>query len=525
MKQYDYIIIGAGSAGCVLANRLSASGDHHVLLLEAGGPDKKQEIGIPAAFSKLYKSEVDWNYETEPQEHAGGRKWYWPRGKMLGGTSSMNAMIYQRGNPADFKRWQEAGNEEWGWDDVLPYYKKSQNQERGGGEFHGSGGMLNVADLRSPNEMSHTFVEAAVQAGLPRNSDFNDGEQVGVGLYQVTQSKGQRHSTAFGFLKPVLKRKNLTAQTGAHVTRILFDGKQCLGVAYHYKGKSAEATLADGGEVILSGGAINSPQLLLLSGIGDAAHLAEMGIETVMDLPGVGQNLQDHPAVTVTWHCKKKVSLAHAESLPNLLNYMIRGRGPLTSNVGEAGGFVKLNEDAHAPDMQFHFAPAFFMRHGFDNLETDGFTIGPTLVDCKSRGYIKLKSADPFAPPAIQPNYFENEDDLNTLVEGVKLARKIANQSAFDAYRGDEVWPGADVQSDEALQTYVREKAETLYHPVGTCKMGVDPMAVVSPELKVHGVNGLRVVDASVMPTIVNANTNAPTIMIAEKAADMILRG
>lgn len=520
---YDYIIVGAGSAGCVLANRLSANDKYQVLLLEAGAPDKKQEIQIPAAFSKLYQSEVDWNYETEPQSQANGRRWYWPRGKTLGGTSSMNAMIYQRGNPADYKRWQEAGNEEWGWDDVLPYFKKSQNQERGGDRFHGSGGLLNVADLRTVNQLSRAFVEAGAQAGLPRNNDFNDGQQEGVGMYQVTQSKGQRHSTAFGFLKPIIKRKNLTTQTEAHVTRVLFNGTQCTGVAYLYNGKTIEAMLNNGGEVILSGGAVNSPQILMLSGIGDATHLQEMGIETVMDLPGVGQNLQDHPAVTVTWHCKKKVSLVHAESLPNLLNYLIRGRGPLTSNVGEAGGFVKLNKDAHAPDMQYHFAPAFFIRHGFDNPETDGFTIGPTLVDVKSRGHIKLKSADPLAYPAIQPNYFENEDDLNTLVEGVKLARKIANQPAFDPYRGDEVSPGATVQTDADLQAYVREKAQTLYHPVGTCKMGVDPLAVVNPELKVHGVSGLRVVDASVMPTIVNANTNAPTIMIAEKAADMIL--
>lgn len=521
--KYDYIIIGAGSAGCVLANRLSASGKHQVLLLEAGGPDKKQEIGIPVAFGKLFKSEVDWNYETEPQEHANGRQWFWPRGKTLGGTSSINAMIYQRGNPGDFKRWQEAGNEDWGWEDVLPYYKKSQNQERGGSAYHGTGGPLNVADLRSPNKLSSVFVEAAIEAGLPRNDDFNDGEQEGVGLYQVTQSKGQRHSTAFGFLKPALKRSNLTATTEALVTKVLFDGQQASGVAYVHDGHTAKAHLNDGGEVILSGGAINSPQILMLSGIGDATHLAEMGIDTVMDLPGVGQNLQDHPAITVTWNCTQEITLAHAESLPNLLNYLIRGRGPLTSNVGESGGFVKLNEDAHAPDLQFHFAPAFFMRHGFDNPESDGFTIGPTLVDVKSRGYIKLRSAEPTDYPIIQPNYFEDEADLNTLVAGVKLARKIASQPAFAPYRGSEVWPGENVQTDAELAEYVRDKAQTLYHPVGTCKMGIDSMAVVSPELKVHGVSGLRVVDASIMPTIVNANTNAPTIMIAEKAADMIL--
>ncbi|MGB1252039.1 MAG: GMC family oxidoreductase [Candidatus Promineifilaceae bacterium] len=522
---YDYIIVGAGSAGCILANRLSASGTHQVLLLEAGGSDKKQEVRIPAAFSKLFQSEVDWNYETEAQTHAAGRKMFWPRGKMIGGCSSMNAMIYQRGNPADYRRWQEAGNEEWGWDDVLPYFIKSQNQERGGSEFHGTGGGLNVADVRSPNPLSLAFVEATKQAKLPTNDDFNDGQQEGFGMYQVTQSKGARHSAAFGFLKPAMKRTNLTTKTGAQVTRALFDGKTCTGVAYVQDGKSAEIKLNPSGEVIFSGGAINSPQLLMLSGIGDAAHLQEMGITPVVDLPGVGQNLQDHLAIAVAWHCKQKVSLAHAESVPSLLNYLIRGRGPLTSNVGEAGGFIKIEDDAHAPDLQFHFAPVFFLRHGLDSPQTDGFTIAPTLVDFKSRGYIKLKSADPLAYPEIQPNYLQDEGDVKVLVEGVKLARKIGNQPAFQAFRGDEHLPGGTTQSDAEIEQFVREKSETLYHPVGTCKMGVDPLAVVSPELKVHGVSGLRVIDASVMPTIVNANTNAPTMMIAEKGADMILNG
>ncbi|MGB0387954.1 MAG: GMC family oxidoreductase, partial [Ardenticatenaceae bacterium] len=517
---YDYIIIGAGSAGCVLANRLTEEGNSQVLLLEAGGPDKKQEIHIPAAFSKLFKTEVDWAYETEPQTGLGGRQLYWPRGKMLGGSSSMNAMIYQRGHPNDYEDWAKLGNEEWTYEDVLPYFKKSENQERGASKYHGTGGPLNVADLREANILSKTFVEAGVQAGLGRNDDFNGPQQEGVGLYQVTQKKGTRHSTAVGYLKPALKRPNLRAETHAQATKLLFDGRRCTGVAYVQDGKTHKVKAKR--EVILCGGAINSPQLLLLSGIGDAQHLQEVGIPVVMDLPGVGQNLQDHLALLVGYACTQNVSLAGAETIGQLLKYVLFKKGMLTSNVGEAGGFVKLNPDSPTPELQYHFGPSYFANHGFDNPKGHGFSIGPTLVRVKSRGYIKLRSADPLAYPIIQPNYLEHEEDMQILVEGIKLARKIAHSPAFDPYRGDEYQPGAHVQSDDDIRDHIRQKVETLYHPVGTCKMGVDHMAVVSPQLQVHGVEGLRVVDASVMPTIVNANTNAPTIMIAEKAADMI---
>ena len=519
--KFDYIIIGAGSAGCVLANRLSASGKHTVLLLEAGGPDKKQEIHIPAAFSKLFKSEVDWNYETQPQTHMNGRCLYWPRGKMLGGTSSMNAMIYQRGNPSDYDGWARMGNEEWGWEDVIPYFKKAQNQERGGSAMHGSGGPLNVADLRTPNPISTAFVAAAKEAGLSGNDDFNDGSQEGVGFYQVTQKKGQRNSTAVAYLHPALKRKNLSAETQALVHKLLFDGKQCIGVSYEQNGEMHTAHA--GKEVILCGGAINSPQLLMLSGVGSGSHLQGHGIETVMDLPGVGENLHDHPAITMTWVASKKLSLEGAETLPNMLRFLLRKRGPLTSNVGEAGGFVKIDPAAPAPEMQFHFAPAHFIEHGFHVPGSHGFTIGPTLVAVASRGTIRLNSAEPTAYPAIDPNYFAEDVDMRNMIAGMRLARKIANSPALAPYRAAPYTPGDDVQTDDDMAAYVREKAETLYHPVGTCKMGVDPMAVVNPQLQVHGVSGLRVVDASVMPAIINANTNAPTIMIAEKAADMIL--
>ena len=518
---FDYIIIGAGSAGCVLANRLSASGNHRLLLLEAGGPDKKQEVQIPAAFSKLFKSEVDWAYETEPQPNMNGRKLFWPRGKMLGGTSSINAMIYQRGHPSDYDGWAQQGNEEWGWEDVVPYFKKAQNQERAGMAMHGKGGPLNVADHRTVNPISHAFVQAGLEAGFAKNDDFNDGEQEGVGLYQVTQKKGQRHSTAKAYLVPALKRKNLSAETHALAHKLLFEGKQCVGVSYQQNGQMLEARANL--EVILCGGAINSPQLLMLSGIGNGNHLQEHGIETVMDLPGVGENLHDHPVITMTWVASQKISLEGAESIGNLLRFLLRKRGPLTSNVGEAGGFVKLNPDSPAPEMQFHFAPGHFIDHGFHTPDSHGFTIGPTLVKVASRGNITLKSADPTAYPAIQPNYFAEAIDMQNMIAGMRIARKIANSKALDPYRSKAYTPDDSVQTDEDMAAYVRDMAQTLYHPVGTCKMGVDPMAVVNPQLQVHGVQGLRVVDASIMPTIVNANTNAPTIMIAEKAADMIL--
>lgn len=523
---FDYIVVGAGSAGCVLANRLSASGKHSVLLLEAGGPDKAKEIHIPAAFAALFKTEHDWAYETEPQETMNNKKLFWPRGKMLGGSSSINAMIYQRGAPSDYDGWAEQGNEEWGWEDVLPYFKKAQNQERGASRMHGSGGPLNVADLRDSHPISHAFVDSAKQAGYSPNPDFNDGFQEGFGMYQVTQKRGARNSTAVAYLKPVLGRENLTAETHAQVTKLNIENKKCTGVSYTQNGQSKTANANI--EVVLCGGSINSPQLLMLSGIGPAEHLKEMGIETEMDLPGVGENLQDHLATMVTYHSKDKNTLAGAESLGNLAKYILFKTGMLTSNVGESGGFVKLNPDSSAPELQFHFAPAFFLRHGFDNPEENGkplhgISIGPTLVRVKSRGHIKLKSSDPMAYPEIQPNYLSHDDDMHVLVEGVKIARKIAEQPALAQYVGPAYLPTADIQSDEQIKEHVRSNTQSLYHPTGTCKMGVDPMAVVSPELKVHGIEGLRVADASIMPEIVNANTNAPAIMIGEKCADLML--
>jgi choline dehydrogenase len=518
---YDYIIVGAGSAGCVLANRLSANPATAVLLLEAGGPDDKMEVHIPVTFSQLFKSDVDWAYTTAPQDELDGRSLYWPRGKMLGGSSSINAMIYIRGHRAIYDGWAAGGCEGWEYDDVLPYFRRAENQERGETPLHGVGGPLNVADLRDANPLSLAFVAACAEIGLPRNDDFNGADQEGFGLYQVTQKNAQRWSTAAAYLRPALDRPNLTVLTGAQATRILFEGNQAVGVAYMHAGEPQEARAS--GEVILCGGAINSPQLLQLSGVGPADHLRPLGIPVVADLPGVGANLQDHLACFVTYHCTLPVSLANAATAEALAAFQEQGKGPLTSNVGEAGGFIKTDPALPAPDLQFHFAPGWFIEHGFGNPPGHGLSFGPTMLTPKSRGSIRLHTADPFEPPLIQPNYLAEEADLEVLVEGIKLARKMAQAPAFAPFAGEEYTPGPQVQTDDELRAFVRATTETLYHPVGTCKMGVDPLAVVNPQLQVHGTRGLRVVDASVMPEIVNGNTNAPTIMIAEKAADMIL--
>jgi choline dehydrogenase len=518
---YDYVIVGAGSAGCVLANRLTENPKTTVLLLEAGGTDKEQKIHIPAAFSKLFKTEYDWAYYTENQPYLNHRQIYHPRGKVLGGSSSLNAMIYIRGNRHDYDSWQNLGNAGWSAKELLPYFKKAENQERGADEYHGTGGFLNVADLRYTNPLSHTLIEAAVAAGFPRNHDFNGVEQEGFGFYQVTQKNGKRHSTAAAYLKPILHRKNLTVQTNAQVTHLLFSGTKVIGLTYICNGTVQEIKIAK--EIILSGGAINSPQLLMLSGIGDAKHLKSLGIPVIVNLPGVGQNLQDHLCVPVVYQCTKPLSLAGANTTKNFWKYLLFKQGPLTTNVAEVGGFVKTKPDLKCSNLQFHFAPAFYINHGFTKLPGHGFTLGPTLLHPESKGSISLRSTNPFEPPVIQPNYLVNEADLEVLVTGIKLARKIIHMHPFDEFRSEELLPGSGVQTEEEISAYIRNNVETLYHPVGTCKMGNDSLSVVNSKLQVHGVQGLRVVDASIMPNIISGNTNAPTIMIAEKAADLLI--
>ena len=517
---FDYIIVGAGSAGCVLAARLTEDASTRVLLLEAGGLDRAREIAIPAAFSKLFKSSVDWNYSTEPEPHLRNRRLYWPRGKVLGGSSSINAMIYIRGNPLDYEHWERLGCEGWGFAEVLPYFKKSEHQERGASEFHGVGGPLNVADLRSVNPLTRAFLSGAGELGIPANPDFNGAQQEGVGLYQVTQKNGRRHSAADAFLKPALSRPNLSVLTGAQATRVVVEKHRAVGVGYVVAGAAAQARAER--EVILSGGAINSPQLLLLSGIGPADDLQRVGISAIHDLPGVGKNLQDHPMVSVGYLCTQPVSLQSAESLFNFVRYVCAGRGPLTSNVAEAGVFHGAEPGRRAPDLQLLFGPAYYRNHGFDTRKEHCLGFAPTLVAPESRGEVSLRSPDAFAPAAIRANYLSTERDLRVMVEGVRLARAIARTKAFEPFRGEELHPGSAIQSDAEIAEFIRNEAQTLYHPVGTCKMGTDAGAVVDPSLRVLGIERLRVVDASVMPRIPAGNTHAPTIMIAEKAADLL---
>ena len=521
MTTVDYIVVGAGSAGCAVASRLSEDGEHSVLLLEAGGPDSEANIHIPARFSDLFHSAVDWDYETLPQPGLNGRREYVPRGKMYGGTSSMNAMVYQRGHPADYDAWAELGADGWAYADLLPFFRKMQHQERGESRHHGVGGPINVADLQDPNPLSRAFVAAALGLGFPANSDFNDGEQEGFGLYQVTQKNGRRHSAAVGYLHPALQRENFKALPFAHATRLLLDGRRCIGVRYIRDGATHEAFAER--EVILCGGALNSPQLLLLSGIGPAAELASLDIPVIKDLPGVGKGLMDHIQVPIAYHCKEPVSLVAKDDPAQLQRYEQDKMGLLTSNLGEAGGFVKLDPGARSPELQYHFGPDWFIRHGFETPAGHGFTVLAGLVGTKSSGSLRLASADPLASPLIDFGCLEHDDDVAVLLKGVKLGRQLAESSAFDRYRGDEFLPGSQAQSDAELVHFIREFATTIYHPACSCRMGKDALAVVDERLQVHGMENLRVADASIMPFLINANTNAPCIMIGEKAANQIL--
>ncbi len=521
---YDYVIVGAGSAGCVLANRLSENAHKRVLLLEAGPRDWHPFIHMPAGLAKLVGNKgVNWDYHTEPEPQLGNRRLWWPRGRVLGGSSSINAMCYIRGIPSDYDEWAHAtGDARWGWNNALEYFKRAESNTRGADDLHGAGGPLHVQDLRYHSALTDAFIEGAQSCGHPLNRDFNGAQQEGIGLYQVTQKNSARCSTAVGYLRPAQDRSNLSVRTRARTERVLFDGHRAVGVDYRHHGR---LTRAEAKEVILCGGAINSPQLLMLSGIGPADHLRAHGIRVEGDLPGVGANLQDHLDICTLQQCTQPVSYDRLNDVAVLFKYLTRRDGPGTSNIAEAGGFVRTKHaNDERCDLQLHFIPALLDDHGRNRLPGYGFTMHACMLRPRSRGEIRLASADPSAKAAIRPNYLSDVEgyDLKILVEGAKLSRQIFAAKAFDTYRGAEIFPGASTQSDEDIVAFIRRKAETVYHPVGSCRMGNDDGAVVDPELRVRGVSGLRVVDASVMPSLPGGNTNAPTIMIAERAAELI---
>jgi choline dehydrogenase len=522
-ESFTHIIVGAGSAGCVLAARLTDDPTTSVLLLEAGGQDDADEIRVPAAFSALFKTRWDWNYESVEQKHLAARRVYWPRMKALGGCSSMNAMIYIRGNAADFDAWRDAhGCTGWGYEDLLPYFVRAEHNARLGGPYHGTEGPLHVEDRRYTHQLTRAWVDAAVAWGLKPTDDFNAAEQRGAGLYQVTCHHGRRWSTADAYLRPALARPNLTVRTGAHATRVLLDGTRATGVAYLAGGE--ERVAHTDGEVVLSGGAINSPQLLMLSGIGPAAHLREVGVDVAVDLPGVGENLHDHPATPLLWYTRRTSDLVDFSTPGRLAQWKLLGRGPLTSNIGEGGGFFTTRDGLAAPDMQVHVAPTGFYDNGLREPHARMFTAGATLVDVASRGRLRLRSANPLWRPEIDAGYFTDPVDFDAMLAGCRALQEIVACAPLSTFISGPYLPSAgDRATDDELAEHVRGHTQTLYHPVGTAAMGSGETAVVDPDLRVRGVERLRVVDASVMPTVTRGNTNAPTIAIAEKAADLLL--
>jgi choline dehydrogenase len=527
---FDYIVTGAGSAGCVVAARLSESGRHRVLLLEAGGKDRNPWIHIPMGFSRVYANpRVNWMYESEPEAQLNGRSLYQPRGKVLGGTSSINGMVYMRGNAADYDEWRQRGCTGWDWDSVLPYFKKAEHQERGANEFHGVGGPLHVSDQPQRSELADRLVEAAVQAGLPVIEDFNDGRQEGAGYFQSTTGKRRRWSTATAYLRPARNRKNLVVRPNALATRVLIEDGRATGIAFVSKG--AEFTARAKAEVIVCGGVFNSPQLLQLSGIGPGALLHEMGIPVVHELPAVGRHLQDHFYVRLAFRCTRPITMNEfANSLPRqamaLARYVLFRTGPLAANGVTCGAFARSDPRFERPDLQFNFTPWSYasrdargaVAHPFP-----GFSLSAVHLRPDSRGSVALKSPDPLAAPAIRFNFLETQSDLQAMIAGIRLGRKFTQQPALAPYVAEELLPGPAVKTDADFEANIRLNALSNLHPVGTCRMGPEGDTVVDPRLRVHGLGGLRVVDAAVMPSVPAGNTNAPTIMIGEKAADMIL--
>ena len=524
---FDYVVVGGGSAGCVLAARLSEDSTVQVALLEAGGTDTSVLIHCPAGLALMAKSKgLNWAFETVPQTGLGGRRGYQPRGKVLGGSSSINAMIYLRGQQADYDGWAAEGNPGWSFNEVLPYFKRAEHNSRGADGWHGNDGPLQVQDLVQPNRCSALFVDAAQQAGHALNPDFNGATQEGVGPYQVTHRNGERCSAAKAYLTPVLGRNNLTVITGAQATRILFEGQRAVGVEYLKAGTRQQALAR--AEVLLAAGAFQSPQLLMLSGVGPAAHLQSLGIPVLHNLPGVGANLHDHVDVVQVMDTPKVTELFGLSfaGLRNAITGVLAWRkdrtGPLTTNFAEAGGFIRSSAQRPAPDLQLHFVIGKLVNHGRTTVFGHGYSCHVCLLNPESRGSVTLASADPLAAPLIDPAFLSAPGDLERMVEGVKLMRQILKQPALAGLGGRELASSAAAQTDGQIASFIRQYADTIYHPVGTCRMGPGEGNVVDASLRVHGLQGLRVVDASIMPRIVSGNTNAPTIMIAEKASDMI---
>lgn len=527
ISEFDYVIVGAGSAGCVLANRLSANGKHSVLLLEAGPKDTNLWIHVPLGYGKLFKEKtVNWMYQTEPEPGLNGRQVFQPRGKVLGGSSSINGLLYVRGQHEDYDRWRQHGNAGWGYDDVLPYFKKAENQQRGGDKYHGADGPLPVSDWRHADPLSEAFVVAAAETGIPTNPDFNGASQEGAGFFQTTTRRGRRASTAFSYLRPAKGRSNLHVETGALAQRLLFEGRRARAVEYRQNGELRAARARK--EILVSSGSYNSPQLLQLSGVGPAELLKKHGIDVVLDAPGVGNDLQDHMQVRLIMRCAQPITLNDTLNHP-LRRIMAGARyaafrtGPLTIAAGTSGAFFKTNPRLASPDIQIYFLPFSTDKMGEKLHSFSGFTASVCQLRPESRGSLRIRSADPTVPPEIRINYLATETDRTAFIDGIRILRKILNAPALKPYVVDEAHPGAKVVSDEDLLDYCRRTGSTVYHPTSTCRMGNDPLAVVDQRLRVRGIEGLRVVDASVMPDLMSGNTNAPTIMIAEKASDMIL--